>query len=92
MSDTVRDNIARHRFELDVEDGIAFANYRRDGNVLTLTHTEVPKHLEGRGIGSRLVAVVLDIARTQGLTVVPRCSFVTAYIKRHPQYAGLVEC
>ena len=90
MTNTVRDNPARHRFELNVEGEIAFANYRRDGNVLTVMHTEVPKPLEGRGIGSRLVAGVLDIARSQGLTVVPRCSFVKAYIKRHPQYADLL--
>ena len=53
-------------------------------------HTEVPKRLEGRGIGSQLVAGALDIARAQGLTVVPRCSFVKAYIKRHPAYADLL--
>lgn len=90
MAETVRDNPARHRFELDVEGELAFASYRRDGRVLTIHHTEVPRHLEGRGIGARLVAGVLDLARAQGLTVVPRCSFVSAYIRRHPQYADLL--
>ena len=91
MADTVRDNPARHRFELDAGGEIAFASYRRDGQVLTISHTEVPRRLEGRGIGSRLVAGVLDIARTQRMTVVPRCSFVRAYIARHPQYADLLQ-
>jgi predicted GNAT family acetyltransferase len=90
MADAVRDNPARHRFELAVEGEMAFANYHRDGSVLTVMHTKVPRHLEGRGIGSRLVAGVLDIARAQELTVVPRCSFVRAYIKRHPHYADLL--
>lgn len=90
MTNAVRDNPARHRFELDVEGETAFASYRRDGTVLTIMHTEVPKHLEGRGIGSRLVRGVLDIARAQGLTVVPRCSFVKAYIRRHPKDADLL--
>ena len=90
MADTVRDNPDRHRFELDADGEIAFANYRRDGSVLTVMHTEVPKQLEGRGIGSRLVAGILEIARAEGLTVVPRCSFVKAYIKRHPQHADLL--
>ncbi len=90
MKDAVRNNPARHRFELDVECDVAFANYRRDGHVLTIHHTEVPKRLQGRGIGSRLVAGVLDIARAQRLTVVPRCSFVKAYIKRHPESADLL--
>lgn len=90
MTATVRDNPARHRFELDVDGDIAFANYRRDGEVLTIMHTEVPKRLEGRGVGSKLVAGVLDIARAEGLKVVPRCSFVAAYIKRHPEHADLL--
>lgn len=90
MTDTVRDNPARHRFELDADGDIAFAAYRRDGNMLTVTHTKVPKRLEGRGIGSRLVAGLLDIARAEGLTVVPHCSFVSAYIERHPTYADLL--
>ena len=90
MTDVVRDNPIRHRFELEVEGDTAFANYRRDGAVLTIMHTEVPKRLEGRGIGSRLVAGVLGLARAQGLAVVPRCPFVAAYIKRHPEYADLL--
>ena len=90
MADAVRDNPARHRFELDAEGELAFANYRREGGVLTVMHTEVPKRLKGRGIGSRLVAGVLEIARSEGLTVVPLCSFVRAYIKRHPQHADLL--
>lgn len=90
MADTVRDNRAHHRFELDADGEMAFADYRREGGVLTVMHTEVPKRLEGRGIGSRLVAGILTIARAEGLTVVPHCSFVKAYIKRHPQHADLL--
>jgi uncharacterized protein len=32
---------------------------------------------------------VLDIARAQGLKVVPICPFAKAYIERHPEYADL---
>jgi uncharacterized protein len=91
MTDTVRDNPARHRFELDADGDIAFASYRRDGDVLTINHTEVPVHLRGRGIAARLVKGVLDIARAEKLTVVPRCSYVSAYIKRHPDYGDLLD-
>ncbi len=85
-----RDNPTRHRFELDVEGDIAFSNYHRDGGVLTVTHTEVPNRLRGRGVGAQLVKGVLDAARAERLTVVPRCSFVKAYIDRHPAYADLL--
>jgi predicted GNAT family acetyltransferase len=91
MSNAVRDNAARRRFELDAEGQVAYSNYTREGRVLTLLHTEVPKALEGRGIGSALVKGILERARAEGLTVVPRCPFVKGYIERHrEEYADLL--
>ena len=49
----------------------------------------MPKALEGHGIGSALVRGVLDIARAQGMKVVPVCPFVKGYMDRHPEYADL---
>lgn len=90
MTDTVRDNPARNRFELPTEAGLALVNYRRDDMTITITHTEVPRAVEGRGIGSRLVKGALDRIRQEGRKVVPRCSFVAAYIGRHPEYRDLL--
>jgi len=89
MSNNVRDNTERHRFELDADGHIAFSNYRTADGVLTVLHTEVPKQLEGRGIGSALVRGVLEIARAQGLKVNALCPFVKGYLDRHPEYADL---
>jgi len=89
MASNVRDNTGRQRFELDADGHIAFSNYRRAGNVLTILHTEVPKELEGHGVGSALIRGVLDIARAQGLKIVPVCPFAKAYVERHPEYADL---
>ena len=89
MASNVRDNTERHRFELEADGHVAFSNYSRAGNVLTILHTEVPKALEGRGIGSSLTKGVLDTARSQGLKVKAECPFAKAYIERHPEYADL---
>ena len=89
MPHSVRDNTERHRFELDADGHVAFSNYKRVDGVLTILHTEVPKALEGHGIGSALVRGVLDIARAQGMKVVPVCPFVKGYMDRHPEYADL---
>ena len=89
MSNNVRDNTQQHRFELDVEGQIAYSEYRRTDGLLTVMHTEVPKALEGRGIGSALARGLLDIARAEGLKVKPLCPFVRAYMDRHPEYADL---
>jgi hypothetical protein len=46
----VRDNKLQHRFELDVEGQVAFANYWETPQALIITHTETPRTLRGRGI------------------------------------------
>jgi len=89
VSNNVRDNTQRHRFELDADGHVAFSEYKRADGVLTIMHTEVPAALGGKGIGSALVRGLLDIARAQDLKVVTKCPFVAGYIDKHPQYADL---
>jgi len=91
MSGAIRDNIADHRFELDLDGGMAMMYYRLEPGVITLLHTEVPPALGGHGIGSGLVRGVLDIVRARGLKVVAKCPFVAAYMGRHPEYNDLIR-
>ncbi len=91
MTEAVQNNTAKHRYELEVERHIAASYYELSGDVITFTHTEVPKELEGKGIGSRLVKGALDQVRADGLKVVPRCPFVKSYIGKHPEYTDLVK-
>jgi hypothetical protein len=86
----VRNNEARNRFELVVDGATAVAQYTLDEGVIHFTHTIVPREVEGRGIGSRLVKGALDEARRRGLRVDPVCPFVRAYIERHPEYRDLM--
>jgi len=85
----IRDNKALNRFELDVGGSIAFANYRRAGDRVIITHTETPPALRGRGIASELVKGALALIRADGMKVVAGCSFVVDYLDRHPDYADL---
>ena len=79
------------RYEL-LLDGrrIGLLAYQRHKSRIALTHTEVTPACMGRGFGSRLAAAALDDAREQGLTVVPLCPFIAAYMDRHPEYRDLV--
>ena len=86
----VRDNPAASRFEMASGDAVAFVEYRRAGDRIVLTHTEVPAALSGQGVGSKLVRGALDAVRAEGLRVVPRCEFVAAYIERHPEHRDLL--
>lgn len=86
----VRNNPAESRYELATEKGIAFSAYQRIDDVVVFTHTVVPKALEGQGIGTRLVAGALADVRAQGLRIVSRCPFVSAYLQRHPEDRDLL--
>ena len=90
MSDDVRDNPARHRFELEVDGHLAIAVYSLAPGVITFIHTEVPEALAGRGIGSRLANGALAQVRARGLKVVPRCPFIRGYIEKHPEWQDLL--
>lgn len=89
MATIVRDNTVSHRFELEIDDEVAKAWYRRQGNVVTFTHTDVPAALSGKGVGSRLAKGALDAVRAAGLKVVAKCPFIAAYLKKHPEYDDL---
>lgn len=85
----VRQNAAKSRFELEVDGSLALAEYDLLDGVMTFTHTETPPALQGRGVASRLIHGALLSAREQGLRVRATCSFVVAYLKRHPEFADL---
>lgn len=87
---SVKDNPAESRYEAAADGRLAVAEYRLAGDQIIFTHTEVPEEMAGTGVGSKLVQAALDDARARGLTVVPQCPFVAAYIKRHPAYRDLV--
>jgi uncharacterized protein len=91
MSDGVRNNTAESRFELDADGHTAFAYYRMAPGTITFTNTEVPQELSGLGVGSRLVRGALEQVRAQGLKVVAKCPFVSAYMGKHSEFNDLLR-
>ena len=87
---TVRHNTADHRYELATDTGVALAVYHEQGDRMIFTHTEVPPADEGKGYASRLVGEALADAHRRGFKIVPACSFVAAYVRRHPEYDDFV--
>ena len=86
MADINIDNNAlASRFEVLVNGGLAVLDYRIAGSTIFLLHVEVPASEQGRGIASRLSKAALEFSRDRGLKVVPRCPFVAAYMRRHPE-------
>jgi uncharacterized protein len=92
MELTVTDVPEEGRYEARAADRVlGLAAYRRHGDRVVFTHTEVDPDAEGGGVGSTLVRGALDDVRAHGRRVVPRCPFVRAWIERHPDYADLVD-
>ena len=83
-------NEERKQYELKVDDLTPRIEYIIAQDRIFLTHTEVPKQLEGKGIGSYIVKKVLEDIKENNLTLVPLCPFVALYLKRHPEWKSLV--
>ena len=73
------------RFEVAGEPEPAVLVYEKGDGEVALLHTVVPVSMEGQGVGSRLAEAAVGWARAQDLEVVPVCSFVQAWMKRHPE-------
>ncbi len=78
------------RFETTIDGQTGYVSYQDKGDALVYDHTIVPQALGGRGVGSALVKHALDYAREHDKKVVPQCSFVDAYINKHPEYQDLL--
>jgi uncharacterized protein len=80
----INHDTAAHRFSTTVDGERAVLDYTLAADVMTITHTEVPSPIEGRGIAAQLTRKALDVARERGWRVVPACSYAASYLARHP--------
>jgi predicted GNAT family acetyltransferase len=85
MTVAVTHDAFRQRFEATVDGQLCVCDYQLRGDVMWMTHTGVPTAVGGRGIAAELVRVALEWADAKGLRVVPSCSYVDAYMRRHPE-------
>ncbi|MFT4175630.1 MAG: GNAT family N-acetyltransferase [Luteolibacter sp.] len=85
----VTENPGLHRYELEEEGKLAFADYRVENGTLVIPHVEADPALRGKGTAGRLMEGVLRAARDRGLKVRPVCGYAAAYIQRHPEHYDL---
>lgn len=67
---------------MSLGDEIAVIDYVLKDSVMTITHTEVPPQLNGRGLAGELMHEALATAKAAGWTVIPACSYAAFYIRR----------
>jgi predicted GNAT family acetyltransferase len=86
MIEVAHDAVAR-RFTADVAGERAVLDYTLADGVMSITHTGVPRPIEGRGVAAELMRQALKAARASGWRVVPVCSYAAAYLEKHPEEA-----
>ena len=87
----VTHNPAENRFETWIDGYLSKADYIQDGKNFVITHVGVHPELRGQGVAARIVQVSLEYAKEKSLRVIPMCSYAAAYIRRHPEYAELLN-
>lgn len=91
QSQPIQLNLEDNRFEIRVDEHVAFLRFRVRGTKLVLIHTEVPTALQRQGLAGALAKAALEYARGHSLKVRVICPFVAKYIVKHPEFQDLVE-
>jgi predicted GNAT family acetyltransferase len=79
-------------FLIHIGENMAYQEYIKKGNEIIITHTEVPRELEGKGLGSLLAKNALQYAEESGLKLNPVCPFMAAYVRKHySEYKHLIS-
>ncbi len=74
----------RGRYELDVGgEVVAFAEFSRGGDVMTIPYIETAVPHRGNGYSSMLMESVIDDLRSNQVQVRATCSVARAHIARH---------
>jgi uncharacterized protein len=85
-----RNNTATSRFELEEEGEIAFATYNRQPGALVINWVESPMALRGAGTAGRLMTLVAEEAKRDGLKIVPVCGYAAAWLRGSKTYRNLI--
>lgn len=94
----------RRRFQMEIKKGnnkfyigedeqapIAEITYQeKDEHTIIVDHTYVSDTLRGQGIAGKLVEVITNYAREEGLKIIPTCSYVVSKMEKTTEYHDLL--
>ena len=86
----VQQKVTTGRFEIERDGEVAYLEYSLSGNILVLSHTEVPERLRHTGLAASLAETALHWAREHNLKVDIVCGTVRQYVAKHPEYSDLM--
>ncbi len=88
---SVVNDVHASRYELRIGgELVSFADYSRDGNVVTVPHVETAFEQRGNGYADLLMSALLDDLRAWHSKIRPLCSFAAGYLRDHPDDHDLI--
>lgn len=87
----IRHQKENQHFTLDINGEIASVEYQFKNDIMFLTHSEVPNHLRGKGIGKVLVEKTFEKLTTEGYKGVAICSFIKAVAQRSEKWNKIID-
>lgn len=82
-------NEQKNRYEYQIGDEVAIAEYIIRDNKIYIVHIEVPQDLQNQGIAAKLTEDVMRDIEKKGYKLVPVCPYAVVYVKRHPEWQKL---
>ncbi len=85
----LKDNTKSNQYEYHINGSFARIEYIKIPGKIFLTHTEVPKELEGQGLGTKMLIAVLKDIKNSEQSLVALCPFVIAFLRKNPEWMKL---
>lgn len=77
-----------------VEDGgktLAEMTYLNSGDTrIIIDHTEVDEQLRGQGVGYKMVALAVEMAREKSIKILPLCPFAKSVFDKKTEFADVL--
>lgn len=81
----------KRRFLLELNGEMAHVDYQLKNDKMYLTHSEVPYHLRGKGIGKVLVEKTFEKLTEEGYKAIAICSFIKIVAKRSEKWNKIID-
>ncbi len=78
------------RFEWSEQGGTCFADYRVNGDRLSIDYVESPVTLRGTGAAGRLMTEIAKIAKSKNYKIVPICGYAASWLRRSEEFRDLI--
>jgi len=84
-------DIENQQYIININGEIAKVEYSLNDSIMSLTHSEVPYNLRGKGLGKVLVEKAFEKLNNEGHNAVAVCSYIKAIAKRSTKWNSIIN-